>query len=149
MAARSHADGPERVCQGWCRPRIRYASRRRNHPIPCLDAKSSHQSASHPMFEWVLPRQWLLGPPARRSRGRGGRLGISCTDFISQTDEQKPAANTKARPEGRALFVLKEGLAFDQAHAFQFEQHLMRAVVDFDILGLNAQFGVCGHVIRV
>ena len=37
----------------------------------------------------------------------------------------------------------------DEAHAFQFQQNLMGAVVDFDILGLNAQFRVLRYVVGV
>jgi hypothetical protein len=40
-------------------------------------------------------------------------------------------------------------LPLDQPHAFQLEQHLMRAIVDVDIFCFNAQFGGFGDVIGV
>jgi hypothetical protein len=42
-----------------------------------------------------------------------------------------------ARREQRAA----RALPLDQPHAFQFQDHLMRAVVDIDILGIDHQFG--------
>lgn len=50
---------------------------------------------------------------------------------------------------GLSLFDLVKGSPLDQPHAFQLEQYLMRAVVDVDILCLDAQFGVGGDVIGV
>ena len=50
---------------------------------------------------------------------------------------------------GLSVFDLAKGLPLNQPHAFQLEQHLMRAVVYVDILCLDAQFGGFGNVIGV
>ena len=48
-----------------------------------------------------------------------------------------------------SVFDLSKGLPLNQAHAFQLEQHLMGAVVDVDILCLDAQFGSFGNILGV
>ena len=45
--------------------------------------------------------------------------------------------------------MLRDRLAFDQAHRFQLQDHLMRAVVDFDVFGLNGQLWVFRDIIWI
>ena len=50
---------------------------------------------------------------------------------------------------GPFYWVMVRSMRGDQAEAFQLQDHLMGAVVHIDILGLDAQLGVGGHVIGI
>ena len=79
--------------------------------------------------------------------GHGALHGARC--FGPWAATMLIAHPERRRPGLSPAFVHYELLTGDQSKAFQLQNHLMGAVVDLDILGLDPQFRVLRYVIRI
>jgi len=72
----------------------------------------------------------------------------------SSSQGERPGAAASGRffafaPGAGAPSGAAAGLAADQPHLFQFQDHLMGAGIDFDPFRFNPQFRGLGHIVRV
>ncbi len=114
----------------------RIVTNRFSHREPRQKYSTCHKAESRDENSSVSNRPSRIGPCGtiviKVTFGRDGWFAKS------RCCEKKPGAGPAFR-----------SLPCDQSHGFKLQDHLMRAVVDLDILGLDAQFRVFRYIIRV